>query len=196
MDNIYLKHVIKKIKLKECEYNTIKSMIGYYDYTLYEVINDICIESSVTFAEVFKHEHAHTHTSTSDDQNKIIPDYDIFINALYKDLAVKTHPDKTENNDDFVIIKEAYEKKDILKLIDYANKYDLSNSQSINSNLLTLVLEKQLYETKNKVKQIKSTLGYQLLMQSKNDAVKYIRELIETYKKCQELTVKIEKSTT
>lgn len=177
MDNLYLKHLVEKIGLKECEYDTIKSMITHHNDIIMDSINSAFVNTNITFAELFPQQHEINENNKSD-----IKEYNEYYDTLYKHLALKTHPDKVDNtNDDFVIIKEACEKKDILKLFHYIEKYDLSQHNDININLLTMILEKRLYEIKEKISQIKNSFGYKILICDKNKTIDSIKGLIILY---------------
>lgn len=180
MNNIYVKKLIKKIKFKECEYNTIKSMIEHYNHILTDNINSVFSQNNIiNQGEFYKTLES---KEIDEEQCTIIEEYDNFSNLLYKQLALKTHPDKTDNyNSDFIIIKEAYDNKNVLRLIDYANTYNLLKLEDININLLILILEKRLFQIKNKVTELKNTLGYHFLIHNKTDAIKTMQGIIDAH---------------
>ncbi len=101
---------------------------------------------------------------------------------------MKTHPDKTNQNDDFIIIQSAFENKDLLQLIEYANKYNIY--KDINLSLLTLILEKEVFNIKNKVKTLKTTIGYQILINN----TKCITDLILIHKENEKFRAETEKN--
>jgi hypothetical protein len=107
---------------------------------------------------------------------------------LHKNLSLKTHPDKTNDNDDFLIIQTAYENNDLLKLIEYADLYNIL--YDVNIHLLILVLEKELIKIKNKIKTLKTTIGYQILI---NDNTQCINDMIYMHKYNQNLKLENEK---
>ncbi|QKF93764.1 DnaJ chaperone protein [Fadolivirus algeromassiliense] len=187
MDNIYLKHLIEKIKLKECEYNTIKSVLEQYNGVIQETLNNIFLDTNITPEEIFTN-------CIYQEKETIIKEHDEFYDTLYRNLALKTHPDKTENNNnDFVKIKEAYENKDVLTLIYYGDKYKLLDHNNINTNLFIMILEKRLYEMKNKIKTIKNGIHYRILIGNKNEMISIIKETIKYKQETMELKQKNEK---
>lgn len=173
----YINKLIKKIKLKECEYETVENMIKHYNNLVEQSINDIFIAEQLNKNDVYK-QFTYTHT-------KIItmtPDYQTLLNTLYKNLSLKTHPDKTNGDDvDFKLIFQAYENKNILKMIEFANHYKLSCIEDIDINLLTLILEKEWLTIKNKVKNLKNSVPYQYLINGDGN----IRMMIDLYKENQ-----------
>ena len=176
MDNPYLKQLIEKIRLKECEYNTINSMIQYHNDVIMESINSAFIDTNVTFAEIFPQQ------GINDNNESNIKEYDEFYDTLYKSLALKTHPDKSDDaNDDFILIKEACEKKDILTLFKYIDKYNLTQCKDTNINILTMILEKRLYAMKEKTSILKNSMGYKILICDKDKTIDDIKELIALY---------------
>jgi len=96
---------------------------------------------------------------------------------MYKTLLYKSHPDRhigKEQNNDFVDITAAYEKCDIIKLLDFASKYDCD----IDDKNILVMLEKQYSSIKKYVKILRSNSSYQLFI---NDDEKPIREIICLY---------------
>lgn len=59
-----------------------------------------------------------------EDKKKKIPPSDK-IKKLYRKLAPKVHPDKGGDQEEFNDVKEHYEDKDLLGLLNYASKYDI-----------------------------------------------------------------------
>lgn len=174
----YINKLIKKIKLKECEYETVKNMIEHYNNLVEQSINDIFIAEQLNKDDVYK-EFTHTHTTKI---VTMIPDYETLLNTLYKNLSLKTHPDKTNGDDvDFKLIHQAYENKNILKLIEFAYHYKLLCIEDIDVNLLTLILEKEWATIKNKVKNLKNSVPYQYLINGDSN----IRMMIDLYKENQ-----------
>ena len=182
MNNIYLNKLVKKIKIKECEYETVKNMIEHYNSSVDNTINDIFVSEQLNKDEVFKTytcTHIINNITTNNITNLTIPDYDNLINTLYKNLSLKTHPDKNNGDDvDFKLINTSYENKNMLKLIEFAHKYDLLNISDIDINLLTLILEKELISIKNKIKTLKSCVCYQYLINGDSQ----IKNIIDLHK--------------
>ena len=199
MDNIYLNKLIKKIKLKESEYETIKTMIENYSSLVEKLIDDIFLSEEVIKEEIFKspiyYANANVNANTKCVEIlSIIPEYDNLVNTLYKNLCLKTHPDKTNGDDiEFKNIMLAYENKNILKLIEYSKLYNLLSIENINIQLLTLILEKQFFTLKNKVKNLKNTTGYHILISENAYGTQAIRELINMYKINEKLSKENEK---
>ncbi len=188
---MYLSKLIKKIKLKESEHETLTSMINFYKNDLEKMVDDIFIEEQVKKEDVFKTTTCCNNTQSNNTQQPIIPEYDNLLNILHKNLSLKTHPDKTDNNTpDFIIIQEAYENKNLLKLIEYSNIYNLLDAKDINVNLLTLILEKELFKIKNKIKSLKTTIAYQILI---NDNTKCVTDMISMHKENEWFRIQNEK---
>jgi hypothetical protein len=172
MNNPYLTHLVEKIKLKESEYDTIINMIQYHNTEIEDTINIAFENTDVDISDIFPSKKLDTTEGININNN-------LFYDDLYKQLALKSHPDKVGNdNGDFIIIKEAYEKKDIIKLLYYHDKYNLNECQNTNVNILSLLLHRKLHELKEKVKKIKSTLGYQILICDKDTVIESIKKLI------------------
>jgi len=183
MDNPYLKQLVEKIRLKECEYNTINSMIHYHNDVIMDSINSAFIDTNVTFTDIFPQQVTGDNTNNNNNNNKSdVKEYNEFYDNLYKSLALKTHPDKSDDtNDDFILIKEACEKKDILTLFKYIDKYNLTQCKDTNINILTLILEKRLYTMKEKMSILKNSMSYKILICDKDKTIDSIKELIALY---------------
>ncbi len=189
---MYLSKLVKKIKLRESEYETITSMINSYKDIVEKMVDEIFIAEQVKKEDIFKTTTCCGNTQPTDNTSQpIIPEYDNLLNTLHKNLSLKTHPDKTDNNtSDFIIIQAAYENKDLLKLIEYSSIYNLFDTKDINVNLLTLILEKELFKIKNKIKTLKTTVGYQILI---NDNTKCITDMISMHKENERFRIQNEK---
>ncbi len=196
--NIYIKYTIDKIKSKQVNLNSLITMLSYYAQEVDRKFDDILMENNIDKSDV-----VYMQTACSCTTNPQIPveEYEQLMNSIYKSLALKTHPDKdncdnkidttyttyTTYTNDFIVIKDAYDNHDILTLIEFAGKYNLDEYiiENINVNLITVILEKKMFLIKNEIKNIKNSIGYQLLV------VGNINSHIETLKQ----TIKIKKET-
>lgn len=163
MDNDYSKKLIKKIKAKKNEYDTLNSMLNHYSVPVGKAIGEILTTNNID------HDDAYSYDKVEEikDNCSIIVEYNELFTVLYKKLSLKAHPDKlidNVDNKDFVGIRAAYDNKDIVTLIEYSHKYNLSEEElkDVGVHLLILILEKQLFVMKNKIKVLKSqwTYGY------------------------------------
>ena len=91
------------------------------------------------------------------------------IRWLYKKLILLTHPDKTDDleNNDFNIIFDAYQSGNIWVLLKYAEKYKLFSQSDLNINDIVVLVEKTLYDIELKIKQMKSSSVYMVMVESK-----------------------------
>lgn len=193
MDNIYLKHLINKIKLRESEYNNVKTMLEHYDSRVQDIVNEIFLNTGLTLADVFKPHQQCTSESPCAPES-IIQEYEEYYDIIYKKLALKSHPDKTDlGNNDFVAINKAYKDKDIIKLIYYADKYNITQDQDISQNLFVMILEKRLYEIKNKIKCLRGCLAYGILIGNKEQTIQFVKDSMETHQKISKLREEINK---
>lgn len=110
---------------------------------------------------------------------------------LYKKLCLKSHPDKTGDitDENFITIKKAYDEEDILTLMDYATKYEIND---FNHHEIFLELERYFHKLKTKIKNMKTGLGYNIIVDYDN-GIKFIKSCIETYKDLKKLEKENEK---
>ena len=74
------------------------------------------------------------------------------LNKLYKKLSLKTHPDKHGgNNELFIELLNAYNTKNILKLIKMAHKLEIDY---VLSDLLISYFEKDISKLENKINEL------------------------------------------
>lgn len=169
MANTYITKLVSKIKAKQAQLDTLTSMVHHYSPQTGTAFANILLENSIDPSMLSSHRKASTETSEDKEKCIIIPGHDELFDNLYKQLTLKAHPDKSKDEGkEFIDIKEAYDNKNILALIDYGCKYNIVGSETIidgmNSNLITLILERQLFTLKNKIKDIRSTTSYTLLV--------------------------------
>ena len=102
------------------------------------------------------------------------------IKLLYKNLARKLHPDKNNNDSKkFIIINEAYKKKDILTLFIYSYENKFYNKNNINEELI-LNLDNEINKKEKDIDNIKNKIHWKWA--NSNDLEK---EIINDYIKCQ-----------
>lgn len=167
--NVYLDHITKKIKLKQKQLESLVNVVSNFSEPITKKINEILEKNNVTQQDIF------AVNKTNENANSIdIPEYEDIFKELYKKLAIASHPDKLLNeepNDDFIKIKEAHDKHDLLTLIDFSNNYNIQVSEFIDENLLTLIFERQLYLLNRTIKSIKAGTYYQILMSNDISAI-------------------------
>ena len=75
-------------------------------------------------------------------------------NKLFKEIAIKTHPDKkhTETNETFVKANKANEKNDLSVLLSIAKELDIDVAEYVDNEIL---LEQHANELESKIHQIK-----------------------------------------
>ena len=102
------------------------------------------------------------------------------IKLLYKNLAKKLHPDKNNNDSKkFIIINEAYKKKDFLTLFIYSYENKFYNKNNINEELI-LNLDNEINKKEKDIDNIKNKIHWKWA--NSNDLEK---EIINDYIKCQ-----------
>jgi len=188
--SVYIKCTTDKIKSKQSNLNSLISMLSYYAQEVDRKFDDILMENNIDKADVT---YMHTTCTCTNNTQIIVEEYEQLMNSIYKSLALKTHPDKdncnTKNDtaytNDFITIKDAYDNRDILTLIEFAGKYNLDEHsiENMDANLITVILEKKMFLIKNEIKKIKTSLGYQLLVVGNiNDHIETLKQTIKMKK--------------
>lgn len=197
-ENLYINHILKKIKLKEKQFDSLTKMILSYKSEIEKHINSLLEKHNINSSEIFV-------LMDLSNNNKIleISEYEDLLKKLYKNLAIISHPDKLQNNQneiniDFINIKNAFENRNILALIDYSNKYNVFELNDLDETLLTLILERHFTIISEKIKNIKKSVYYQFLISNDTSKLtKYIEEtisLITVNKQLKELNEKLKES--
>lgn len=188
MSNIYISELIKKIDKKTREYDHLCCLLHTNGEYIKNKFLEILEEYGMDEAD-YENMFAALPTDKSvSDTIKSNGDMTYVMGKMYKNLMAKSHPDKHIHNDnekkydedDFVNITRAYENMDMKKLLDYAIKYDCD----IEEKNVLLILEKQYFFIKNKIKKIRSYVSYNILI---NDDDKSFRQYIFLYKENQKL---------
>ena len=80
-------------------------------------------------------------------------------NKLFKEIAIKTHPDKkhTETNETFVKANKANEKNDLSVLLSIAKELDIDVAEYVDNEIL---LEQHANELESKIHQIKQGIPW------------------------------------
>lgn len=203
-NNIYLNNLLNKINMKQSEFETLTNTISHYGKELDDKFMDILKQNNIDPSCVFEPQiktsdscNCNDHcTDNINNENNEINEYKQIFDTLYKQLAFKTHPDKSNDpsNKDFIDIADAYEKKDILKLINYANKYELFDNklENLNVYIVTVILEKHLHKIKQNITKLKSTVGFNLLIKGNIDTyIETLKYSIRIKKENEELKNKI-----
>jgi len=93
-----------------------------------------------------------------DEQRELLRDAPRKVKNLYKRLAAKTHPDKLGGkHDKFQKVKEAYERQDLSKMLDYAAEFDINYKLDDKDEI---ILKKNLVELEKEIERIKGTIGW------------------------------------
>ena len=111
-----------------------------------------------------------------EEEYKIAPRPDENTLKLFKDIAVKTHPDKklTETDELFVKANEAKEKNDLSTLIDIAEKLNIDVSEYINDPRL---LEQHGQELNTEIQNTKSQMAW-IWYHAKEEERESLRQII------------------
>ena len=117
-----------------------------------------------------------TEDSEAEEEHEIAPKPDESTLKLFKDIAVKTHPDKklTETDELFVKANEAKEKNDLSTLIDIAEKLNIDVSEYINDPTL---LEQHGKELNTEIQNTKSQLAW-IWYHAKDEERESLRQII------------------
>ena len=192
MDNIYLKYSLNKITLKQSELKTLSDTLTYYSKELDSKFAEILAKNNIDMAYVTGQPKCeHVIENNVNDNDIVINDHKQICDTLFKQLVLLTHPDKSNDpsTDDFINIREAFENENVLKLLDYANKYELFNNKldDLDINIITVILEKELFKLKESITKLKSTIGYQMLIKGNIngniEALKYSMQLTKENEK-------------
>jgi len=192
----YIISMIQKIESKELEFNALNDMITRNTPQLNERITEIYKQNGLTMEQVTELSKCPC-ASTSQEggankfgfggstSKKVNPDIEKLNTALYRQLILKCHPDKTLNVEtaDFIAIKQSFENQDSYSLIKYIKTYKLDDFNEINEDLMIIIVQKKHEELRSNIKKIKMSIGYKLLMEGNIDSfVVQIKQLIEMQK--------------
>lgn len=196
----HIEFLMRKIKAKQERLDSIERMFVRYAQELDKNYNDLLSKNNIDLNDYEKYystkiKDDNNLTEIKDDNNSIeIKDdintnnqsynYDLqkLCNNLYRNLALKTHPDKSNHSTDFVNITQEYENSNVITLIEYSNKYELDYSTI--DICIDLILEQTLHLIKKKLTHTKSTVAYQLLMGENIDCtIQCIKDIIDLRKK-------------
>lgn len=177
MSDEYINSLVNKIKRKQNQYDAINSMISSYAHDVNKILNPLLEKYNTAINDTSKKpnnpEHKYIHLTN--DPNDIYK-------SLHDQLIKICHPDKIHNreidNCDFIMIRNAYEGKDIIKLLHFAEKYRIKNNYD--KAALILILERQLYYLKENINNIKNGIFFKLLVTNDVDnLLKLVTDLIK-----------------
>ena len=198
MNNIYLKYSLNKITLKQSELKTLSDTLTYYSKELDNKFTEILVKNDIDMSFVTGQSKCiHSIENNVNDNNIVINEHKQICDTLFKQLVLLTHPDKSNNSftDDFINIKEAFDNENVLKLLDYANKYELFNNKldDLDTNIITVILEKELFKLKESITKLKSTIGYQMLIKGNiNSYIETLKYSMQLAKENEEFKKKID----
>ena len=111
----------------------------------------------------------------SNDKSKDRLKYSKLLKKLYKQLSLVTHPDKQNGTDElFKIVKEAYDKNDIFKLITIAVKFKIEIKEVIDSTLW----DDEILKMKNQIDYSKNTYAWLWVNASEKEKQKLIEKIM------------------
>ena len=100
------------------------------------------------------------------------------IRKLYKKLSTHIHPDKGGTADEFNALKQAYEKVDLIELLNFAGKYEVEYILDENDQAL---LEQVCQKLEKKHKEVTNSLSYTYFTKSKKHKLAVISMLEQQY---------------
>jgi len=186
--NDYAKSKINEIKLKQIEHDSLTTMINKYGSEMDKKYQEILIVNGIDPNFRPKHAESCNCAQEKDAAVPVIIDEYKNINAtLFKNLALVSHPDKTDSHtDDFLLIRAAYENNDVFTLLEYALKYDIEKGDICDGTMM-MILERKMNNIINKIDKIKTLLGYHLLIHGHVDShVANLKQIIRLEKENQE----------
>ncbi len=140
----------------------LKHKIEYLRLELEEIleVNSRCLEKfNQDFASEFPDDEEVTDRLRDKEPDKSFEVPKQLTTKLFKEIAVKTHPDKnqTENNDMFVKANKANSKNDLSTLLSIANDLNINVDKFVDNSLL---LEKHAQEMIDKIRHIKNQMAW------------------------------------
>ena len=171
----YLEIYLEEVNYKYKEYNQ-KFLSEYYELHP-EELTPIKHESIIT--EPITPTHQTTGDSEKDysnlEEEPMLSDSDIVdsikLKNLYKKLSLKTHPDKNNGDDSiFKIVLHAYKNKNILKLINIANQFNISIEYD--DNMITYI-EDNILNIEKKIDELQHHLCWLWCNANNDDKKKF-----------------------
>ena len=140
----------------------LKHKIEYLRLELEEIleVNSKCVEKfNQDFAGDFPDNENATDRLQDTEQEKAFGVPKQLTTKLFKEIAVKTHPDKnqTDNDDVFVQANKANRKNDLSTLLSIAENLDIDVNEFVDNSLL---LEKHSQEMIDKIGNIKNQMAW------------------------------------
>lgn len=90
-------------------------------------------------------------------QPKIEKKVDTKYKRLYKTISIKAHPDRGGTNEDFQKLKSAYDKDNLIEMVELAVKYDIDYEIDIEDESL---LEKNITQYQMKIENFKKSMAW------------------------------------
>ena len=113
--------------------------------------------------------------SDKEKKRKKIPEK---IRRLYKKLSTFTHPDKGGSPEEFQSLKEAYEKQDLIEMLNFAGKYNVKYEVEEEDKV---ILDKVCAHLEKKTEDVTSSLAYTYFTKSKKHKIAVIQMLEQQY---------------
>ena len=188
-NNIYLKHLLEKITLKQSQLKTLNDTLMYYGSELDSKFQEIMTKNSINMSTINQQNCIHNaNNANNTNDNIIMNDYKQICDLLFKQLALITHLDKSGDAfaQEFINIKKAFDDENIIELLGYANKYELLNNKldDLNINMVTVILEKELSKLRKDITKLRSSVGYNMLVEGNID--NYIETLKDNMRMVEE----------
>jgi len=76
---------------------------------------------------------------------------------LYKTISIKAHPDRGGTNDDFQKLKSAYDRDNLMEMVELAVKYDIDYEIDLEDESL---LEKNITQYQMKIEDLKKSMAW------------------------------------
>jgi len=169
----YLECYMEEVKFKYSKYNS-QFLKEYYELNPIQQDSNLCIKKDydeinkadpvVDSLEETQEQFKETQNDQNKNENKVEseeqeqenkqedPMLNEILNKLYKKLSLKTHPDKHGgNNELFIELLNAYNSKNILKLIKMAHNLEIDY---VLSDVLILYIEKDIIKLENKINEL------------------------------------------
>ena len=100
------------------------------------------------------------------------------IRKLYKKLSTYAHPDKGGSSEEFNALKEAYEKVDLIELLNFAGQYGVEYTIDEEDQVL---LDKVCVRLEKKYEEVTNSLSYTFFTKSKKHKIAVIQMLEHQY---------------
>lgn len=115
---------------------------------------------------------------------------DLLMRDLYKKLILKVHPDKQtkySSLSSFNAVQSAFDQRDVYNLICFGDRIGILKSNDLDSNTITLILEKKMYQLKKQTQNQKNTIGYKYIICEDHTCIQTYVQSVKLHKENIEL---------